>query len=53
MYVYAVTNNCEHVLFADLILLKIKKCSHHPKSKSDHHQLIKNEEKKQEKSRTS
>jgi len=34
------------VLFVDLILFKIKKCSHHPKSKSDDQHLIKNVEKK-------
>ncbi len=49
MYVYAISNGCKHVLFVDLILFKIKKCSHHPKSKSDDQHLIKNVEKKEKK----
>jgi hypothetical protein len=48
MYVYAISNGCKHVLFVDLILFKIKKCSHHPKSKSDDQHLIKNVEKRKE-----
>ncbi len=36
------------MLFVDLILFKIKKCSHHPKSKSDDQHLIKNVEKRKE-----
>lgn len=48
MCVYAILNGCKHVLFVDLILFKIKKCSHHPKSKSDDQHLIKNVEKRKE-----
>ena len=42
MCVAVLANGSEHVLFAGLILFKIKECSHHPKSKSDH--LIEREE---------
>jgi hypothetical protein len=49
MCVYAITNGCkQHVLFVDLILFKIEKCSHHPKSKSDHHHFYQKYRKRKE-----